>query len=75
MKENDWVPCKERMPEIGVWVLVYTRASWIITARCMEQFEPNNYYRWYYRPSGQKCSLQNVIAWMPLPPPYKGKLK
>ena len=54
-----WIPVTERLPEYGLGVLTYNRD---------EEFEINHIIddedgEWFY---------DGVIAWMPLPEPYKG---
>ena len=57
--EPHWIPVTERLPEYGLGVLTYNRD---------EEFEINHIIddedgEWFY---------DGVIAWMPLPEPYKG---
>ena len=58
--EPHWIPVTERLPEYGLGVLTYNRD---------EEFEINHIIddedgEWFY---------DGVIAWMPLPEPYKGE--
>lgn len=57
--EPHWIPVTEKLPEYGTAVLTYNRD---------EEFEINHIIddedgEWFYN---------GVIAWMPLPEPYKG---
>lgn len=53
-----WIPCSERLPEYGVGVLTFNRD---------DEYEVNHIIdeedgEWFF---------DGVIAWMPLPEPYK----
>lgn len=76
-RESDWIPCNERMPENDVEVLVW-----------FEYFRYGAYNRPYqtigisYVHRGIWSGIVNgesgwrnlrIIAWMPLPGPYKGE--
>ena len=61
--EPHWIPCSERLPENRRYVLVtyeyeYGLNDWGIT--------------WFGERECKWDSNRNVIAWMPLPEPYKG---
>ena len=62
---QQWIPCSERLPENGEEVLASTPDFIYIT---LHEFI-NNHHWWSevveYR------LIHNVIAWMPLPEPYK----
>ena len=65
VEERKWIPCKERMPEVGKEVLVTLIDSNGI--RCVDvdsfdRFEKHCEW-WHYD--------ERVIAWMPLPEPYR----
>lgn len=70
LEKTRWIPCSERMPEDGQYVLASTTD---FGALAMIYTEP---YCWnevsgeedYY---GYGCSSEFVKAWMPLPEPYK----
>lgn len=60
---NRWIPCSERLPETDDMMLVTCKPK---------KGEPNvnraYFMNGYWHGSG---SMSNVIAWMPLPEPYK----
>jgi len=55
-----WIPVAERLPEVGVSVLVYFREAWIA------RLAPNG--KFY---EDMDDSLIQVSHWMPLPEPPK----
>ena len=63
--EQRWIPCSERLPKEDVEVLVTDDAGGITAIdvdRC-GMYEDTKERFWY--------TSQHVIAWMPLPEPYK----
>ena len=64
---SKWIPCSERLPEKDVNVLTYHRN---------ESFD-YRYVSWIDDYSGKWAGFignlpDDVLAWMPLPEPYKG---
>ena len=65
---DKWIPCSERLPEEGVTVLCTEKGTqkvyvgWYLTIK-------NQYHGWL---DSDGFSM-DVIAWMPLPEPYKGE--
>ena len=60
-----WIPCSERLPDSGVDVNITTRSSIVGVGSFFE--ETNEWVQWY-------CGggiVVDVIAWQPLPEPYK----
>lgn len=61
-QEPKWIPVSERLPQINEWVLCQCRAGYkvlrLTSYRC-------------YRNDTQEYMDSFVIAWMPLPMPYK----
>ena len=55
-----WIPCSERLPENGRYYL------W-----CSDMGAVQSDYYWNGFENGTKYGY-NIIAWMPLPPSYKG---
>ena len=69
-KVGEWIPCSERFPEDG--------ESYLVTnAESFGQF--HTYKGWYdgehkiWHMDGNFERKMNVIAWQPLPEPYRGK--
>lgn len=59
-----WIPVAERFPEAKEDVLICTRFGWILIA----WYGPNG-QSWHVIPAG--TTLDDIIAWMPLPEPYR----
>lgn len=59
--EMRWVPCSERLPENGHYYL------W-----CSDMGHVQSDYYWDGFENGMKYGY-NIVAWMPLPPSYKGE--
>ena len=61
---DKWIPISERVPEDGTWN-IFTDGNMVSVERyktdAIDHFYPNG--RWF--------SLDEVIAWMPLPEPYE----
>lgn len=63
---NQWIPCLERLPEDGTWN-IFTDGKRISIERykfdIVSHFWPEP--RWF--------DLEDAVAWMPLPEPWKGE--
>lgn len=58
-KNGGWIPCSERLPEEKGWYLVYAKNQRPFVAYFKgKTFPLNNHYH-------------EIIAWMPLPEPYR----
>ena len=74
-RENNWIPCSERMPEEAYGCLVTVMDC---EAYSMEDFEIiyPEFVGWdgetWNDGDGEEIPFE-VIAWMPLPKPYKGE--
>lgn len=73
--EPRWIPCSERLPEDGRQVLVYARSVHYALAKYDEMREADGTYKkqWVTFDAWKPFyTIKEVIAWMPLPEPYKG---
>ena len=62
---DGWIPCSERLPEERIAVLVWCPERKNIYCACYEEKQ-----WWIFGAYFKKVEL-DVIAWMPLPAPYK----
>ena len=71
MKEN-WILCSERLPEINENPVLITGDATTPfgtqTIRCIDIARYNGY--WHFE---NEFDGIDVVAWMPLPEPYKGE--
>lgn len=71
---DKWIKCSDQMPEIkkrqgmteSDYVLICTGLGVIKKACCMRSWQ--GFYIWY---NENRDIEYNVVAWMPLPEPYK----
>ena len=71
--EQRWIPCSERLPETtGYYLIQYSRRicqdEMAVAFYSVEEAELDKNYTWEFKPF---ADLKEVIAWMPLPKPYK----
>lgn len=64
IEQTRWIPVSERPPEDGTWNL-FTDGNKV----SVERYKADAMDHFY--PSGRWFSLDEAIAWMPLPEPYK----
>lgn len=63
--ENKWTPTSEKLPEDGTWNIWQSKTG----ALSIERYKEDAYDHFY--PSGRFFSLEDAVAWMPLPERYK----
>lgn len=66
-QEPRWIPVSERLPEKNVEVLATTEWGEITIA---EMFSNND---WFIHEGATSVDIDDIIAWMPLPKPYKAE--
>lgn len=62
--ENDWIPASERLPEDEGWYLVTDDSGGVLWLE-VEHYDPEIGLE-------PLCTIQNPVAWMPMPEPYNG---
>lgn len=61
-----WIPCSERLPEVDESVLVTTEWNDISIAWRI------GIDKWFIHEGNTNATTDDLIAWMPLPEPWKG---
>ena len=68
-KVGEWIPVSERLPNDGQWVIVFAKSNvdndWNVPS--IVQYMGDGIWRW----NTLIPISDDVIAWMPLPEPYK----
>ena len=64
LKETQWIPCSEKMPEDNTDVIVCFYSGTVTEMR----YWGNGIFQGIY-----EHSTKVIVAWMPLPEPYKGE--
>lgn len=71
VKHGRWIPCSERLPEYMTTVLVQlTRTADIFVGALVSNVD-GKYTMWDLPNFSSFVCMEDVIAWMPLPKPYK----
>lgn len=75
LEQTRWIPCSERMPEVSDHYLIQysrhiCRDEMAVAFYSVEEAELDKNYTWEFKPFGD---CKEVIAWMPLPTPYKAE--
>lgn len=74
--EPQWIPCSERLPELGKDVLATLFHAngelGIVMVKRTTSFNPGDTY-WEDWTNEYSWENENVLAWMPLPDCYKGE--
>ena len=66
LKKNQWIPCSERLPEDNIDVLI--QPAW---AEDVWHLERASYEDDKWHCCCNTFDKEEIIAWMPLPKPYK----
>lgn len=66
-KTGKWIPVTERLPEKKEIVLITNNKGHVRCGQYQGVFDDKN-YRWWWKHN----TLEEVLAWMPLPEPYRG---
>ena len=72
--EPNWIPCSERLPKDNRQVLVYARSVHYALAKYDEMRNADGTYKkqWVTFDAWKPLyTIKEVIAWMPLPTPYR----
>ena len=64
-KESEWIPCSERLPEIGRKVLASTKKT-VFTQVFKGYHSDPKIWAW------ENNRVKRIEAWQPLPKPWKG---
>ena len=75
IEEPQWIPCSERLPKDGRQVLVYARSTHYALAKYDEMREADGTYKkqWVTFDAWKPFyTIKEVLAWMPLPEPWRG---
>lgn len=74
--ERKWIPVTDRLPKDNRQVLVYAQSTHFALAKYDEMMEPNGEWKkqWVTFDAWKPYyTIENVIAWMPLPEPWRGE--
>ncbi len=69
VEQTTWIPVSKKMPPIAQRVLVSSNTGEVFIARF------HSFGKWTFEPTGigYVYDKENIIAWMPVPEPYKGE--
>jgi len=76
--EQRWIPCSERLPEVGTYVLVSKkslgfRSNLPNVCTAHRSHDPRSGKEEWNDMLFGKLDDDDVLAWMPLPEPYRGE--
>lgn len=73
--KNNWIPCSERLPSEEEFIKAYCRNSYAAEFIVMIKGAtlPTTLYFKNGSWTDMKGNYYNVVAWQPLPEPYKGE--
>lgn len=70
-KFGEWIPCSERLPDHGRKVLVWYKGERFYDLTEFSEYAIARHRKESGDWSGEFIDVLDVIAWMPLPEPYK----
>lgn len=77
LAEREWIPCSERLPDLDGHYLVTAKGAmnpdYVTVGCCLRTTKLDN--KWIRRWDDETGYPMEVIAWMPLPEPYRGDEK
>ena len=73
--EHMWIPISERLPEDGEYVLGQSTLGGIDIYQKNKEIKAIGICGGWFNKDGNWYSTKFVVAWMPLPKPYKGDEK
>lgn len=68
MKAKTWIPCKKDLPKDGKEILCHNTRNDYLVAEYIYEDESSDTG---YVGESNECFIDDVVAWMPLPEPYK----
>ena len=75
LERKKWIPCSERQPkENGNYLAFYRTSDGTASLEFMKVDHCNAGGGWLHEKNGRKA-YKKVIAWMPLPKPYKAEME
>ena len=66
--ERKWIPVTEALPKEKEIVLITNKKGHVRCGQYQRTFDDKN-YRWWWKHN----TLEEVLAWMPLPEPWRGE--
>lgn len=76
-RPQEWIPCSERLPsECDEFLITWTASATNEPLLAFAEYEPDAFLvsggKWYLEDDMREFKDVDVIAWMPLPKPWKG---
>lgn len=72
LKIDEWIPCSERLPEVAGYEVLATVENPYGQRRIARVFTGYGSKPFWNCNDGFDLSVWKVMAWMPMPEPYKG---
>lgn len=71
LQDSRWIPCSERLPDVAGYEVLATLENNYGQRRCAIAFMGYGDFKWYCNNKEIDLDFWKVIAWRPLPEPYK----